>query len=472
VLRIADYQNIQKGKYTMTVQASHWEIGRENAPKPPLVPGLPFIGIAHKLFRDPLAYFVGLYHQYGPIFRIKLFDRDITVMAGIDANHFLNRDGNNILNSEKLFGSFGREFNTDVFLTAMDGQKHKHLRKQSRRGYSRSAMIPHLAELLQIVDTFTDSLKAGETFDVLTTIQYLVTQQLGVVIAGRTPDDYFPDLQRFLNYNINVKVLRMWPEFMMRMPAYKRSKARVIELGKEVLAAHRAKQNQGEEGVNDLIDDLLRAKDIDGRPYDEAMLLAATVGPYFAGIDTVASSLSFLIYTVLKHPEVMAQVQEEAKRVFADGVPTLTDLKGMEVLHGAAIETLRIYPVAPFTPRVAKDPFEFHGYQVEAESEVFFAQTVTHYLPEFYPNPTQFDPMRFAKGSGRGAPGAFAPYTLGDHLCLGAGIAETQMMLIMARLLYRLDLSLTAPNYEVTVYAAPLPNPGRKFRVRVVGKRM
>lgn len=455
----------------MTVQATPWQIGRKNGPPPPLVPGLPFIGIAHKLFRDPLAYFVQLYHQYGPIFRVKLFDRDITVMAGIDANNFLNRDGNDILNSEKLFGSFGREFDTDIFLTAMDGPEHKHLRKQSRRGYSRSAMMPHMADLLHIVDTFADSLQPGQTIDVLPTIQYLVTQQLGIVIAGRTPDEYFPDLQRFLNYNINVKVLRMWPEFMMQMPAYKRAKARVIELGKEVLAAHRAKQSQADPGANDLIDDLLQAKDMAGQPYDEEMLLAATAGPYFAGIDTVASSLSFLIYTVLKHPEVLAQVRREAAQVFANGVPALTDFKAMEMLHGAAIETLRMYPVAPFTPRVAKAPFEFHGYQVTAESEIFFAQTVTHYLPEFYPNPTKFDPMRFAKGSGRGTPGAFAPYTLGDHLCLGAGIAEAQMMLILARLLYRLDLSLTSPDYEVTVHAAPLPNPGRKFRVQVLGKR-
>ncbi|MCA9925913.1 MAG: cytochrome P450 [Anaerolineales bacterium] len=455
----------------MIKQVEEWEIGRMGAPKPPLVPGLPGIGIAHKMFRDPLAYFVRLYHQYGPIFRIRLFNRDITVMAGIDANRFLNRDGNSILNSEMLFGSFGREFNTDIFLTAMDGPEHKHLRKQSRRGYSRSAMMPHLDQLIQIVDRYTDSLEAGDKIDVLSTLQFLVTQQLGVVIAGRTPENYFPDLQRFLNYNINVKVLRMWPELMMQMPAYKRSKARVIELGKEVLAAHRANPTSSEADAKDLIDDLLQAKDWHGEPYDEAMLLAATVGPYFAGIDTVASSLSFLVYTVLKHPQVLAQVRKEVEQVFANGTPSLTDLKDMETLHGAAVETLRMYPVAPFTPRVTKEPFEFHGYQVEAESEIFFAQTVTHYLPEFYPKPHRFDPMRFAKGAGRGVPGAFAPYTLGAHLCLGAGIAEAQMMLILARLLHNLELSLESPAYEVTIHAAPLPNPGRKFKVLVVQNR-
>lgn len=136
------------------------------------------------------------------------------------------------------------------------------------------------------------------------------------------------------------------------------------------------------------------------------------------------------------------------------------------MLHGAAIETLRMYPVAPFTPRTAEQPFTFEGYRVDAGTEVFFAQTVTHYLPEFYPNPHLFDPMR-----GRGKPGTYAPYTLGAHLCLGAGIAEMQMLVMLARLLHNLDLSLPSPEYDVTIHATPLPNPGRRFRVRVDGIR-
>lgn len=453
----------------MTLATAPWQLGQRHAPKPPQVPGLPVLGIALKMRRDPLAYFVRLYHEYGPIFRVRLFNRDITVMAGLDANRFLNTDGNDILNSEQLFGSFGREFGTDIFLTAMDGPEHLHLRKQSRRGYSRSAMMPHLDRLVQIVDDYVRTLRPGDTIDVLRTVQYLVTQQLGVVVAGRPPDDYFADLQRFLQFNLNVKVLRMWPEAAMRLPQYRQAKARVVELGREVLAAHRAAAG---DGTPDLIDDLLAAEDMNGRPYDENMLLAATVGPYFAGIDTVAASLSFLIYTVLKHPHVLAQAQAEAQEVFQNGTPSLNDFKNMEMLHGAAIETLRMYPVAPFTPRIATQPFTFHGYQVEADSEVFFAQTVTHYLPEFYPEPHTFDPTRYAKGAGRGTPNAFAPYTLGAHLCLGAGVAEAQMMLILARLLHHLDLALESPDYEVTVYATPLPNPGTDFRIRVLRNRL
>jgi len=176
----------------------NWQIGETKAPLPVKINGLPFIGIAHKMGNNPLLYFVDLYKKYGAIFRTRMLNRKIVVMAGLEANRFLNTDGNQILDSQELFGSFGREFNTDVFLTAMDGEDHLYLRKQARQGYSRSAMMPHMQELLQLVDDYTRTLKPGNRIQILPVMQYLVTQQLGVVIAGRKPDEYFAHLQRLL----------------------------------------------------------------------------------------------------------------------------------------------------------------------------------------------------------------------------------------------------------------------------------
>jgi cytochrome P450 len=46
------------------------------------------------------------------------------------------------------------------------------------------------------------------------------------------------------------------------------------------------------------------------RPTDDD-LLAAALGPFFAGLDTVANTSSFMMYALLKHPEVLARVQAE-----------------------------------------------------------------------------------------------------------------------------------------------------------------
>ncbi len=461
---------VYKGAHMAIAQMSEkWRVGATEAPLPPKVAGLPILGVAHKMSTDPLRYFVDLYKQYGPIFRVNIFNRKIVVMAGLEANRFLNTDGNHVLNSQELFGSFGREFNNEIFLTAMDGEHHLHLRKVMRQGYSRSAMMPHVPELLQIIDEYTQTLKPGDTIKVFTVLQRLVTEQIGVIAAGKRPGDYFKYIQRFLNFSLNVHVLKMWPKFMLKLPIYREAKAKSLELGRMVLEAHRADSAEG--GHRDLIDDLLSAKDPQGNPYNEDMLLSSTIGPYFAGMDTVAASLSFFVYNVLKHPEVKHASTEEADNLFSSDIPNLNQMKGMEMLHGASIETLRIHPATPFTPRNASETFEFAGHRVEAGSEVFVAQTVTHYLEEFYPNPETFDATRFAKGQGKGVQGVFAPYTLGSHMCLGASIADTLMLLIMARLLHNLDLELESPDYTVKISSTPLPNPGRDFTVRVRGQR-
>jgi cytochrome P450 len=215
----------------------------------------------------------------------------------------------------------------------------------------------------------------------------------------------------------------------------------------------------------------LLAHDHTGQPYSEDALLASVIGPYVAGMDTVASSLSFFFYTALKYQGVMNAIVEEADTLFQQSSLDINQFKDLEILHGAAMETLRMYPATPFTPRYSREEFEFKGHRIKADTEIFFAQTITHFLPEFYPDPYTFDPTRFAKGQGKGTPGAFAPFSLGAHLCLGAGIAEAQMMFILARFLHNLRLELESPDYVVPIYATPLPNPGRDFYVRVVENR-
>lgn len=449
----------------MTTPAITWQIGATSAPKPPKVPALPYLGVALKMTGDITSYLFSLYQQYGSIYRMTLLGREITVMSGIEANRFLNTDGNDVFTSEPLFGGFAKEMNTNIFLTAMDGEEHMYLRKIMRRGFSRSALSPHMDYLVGTIDNLTRKLQVGDRIQVLPSMQRLVTTQLSQVMARRWADDYFEDIRDFLRYMLYVKVLKFYPPVLLKTPHYKHCKARTMELARQILADHRENPATTDE-ERDLIDDMLNAKGFDGNPFDNNALLSIVVSPYFAGIDTVASSISFLVYTSLRYPEVHAKAKEEARAMFANGIPTLHSLKDMETIHGIAIETLRMYPVTPMTPRTAIKSFTFNGYRVDAGSEVYVAQTMTHFMDEYFPNPHVFDHTRFERGETRKVAGAFAPYSLGQHLCLGAGIAETQMMLTMARLLNNLDMELETPH--LTIKSAPLPNPTNKFYVRVL----
>ena len=452
------------GANRMTTSAVAWQIGATTAPKPPKVPALPYLGIALKMTGDITSYLFSLYQQYGSIYRMTLLGREITVLSGIEANRFLNTDGNDVFTSEPLFGGFAREMNTKKFLVALDGEEHIYYRKLMRAGFARSAMSPHMDYLLSVVDDFARPLQTGHRIQVLPNLQQIVTMQLSKVMTRQWSGEYYEDVKIFLRYMMNVEVLKLYPRIMLKAPEYQKARKRTFELARQILDNHRNSDDISDE-ERDLVDDLLSNKDHLGNDFNEDELVAFVVSPYFAGIDTVASSVSFFIYNILRYPHIHEKAKAEAKAMFANGTPKLHDLKDMETIHGAAIETLRMYPVAPMTPRTALKSFTFNGYRVDAGSEVYVAQTMTHFMEEYFPNPTVFDHTRFSRGEGRNVSGAFAPYSLGQHMCLGAGIAETQMILTLARLIHNLDLELETPNLKIK--SAPLPNPTTNFYVRV-----
>ncbi|HEV2662175.1 MAG TPA: cytochrome P450, partial [Ktedonobacteraceae bacterium] len=140
--------------------------------------------------------------------------------------------------------------------------------------------------------------------------------------------------------------------------------------------------------------------------------------------------------------------------------------------HGAAMETLRLYPISLGHSCRALQPFIFAGYRVEPGADVFVAMTVSHFLPELFHQPEVFDVDRYSSPRNEHRqPGAYAPFGLGDHTCLGAGIAETQLMSTIATLLFLYQLALDAPDHTIHPLEAMHSLTREQFRIRVVACR-
>lgn len=441
---------------------------------PPLVPGWPVLGNALDLRIDPLEHLTGMHRRYGPAFRIKVPGRTIWVMAGLAANEFLARDGERYLGSEETFGPFGAELGSDALMVALDGVPHRHQRKVQRRGYSRKVILAELG----LVDACTRAAARrwvpGQSFGLFEQMQEVVVEQLGIMIAGRPAHGLLGDLRILLNTNLRVNVLKTSPRVVLRSPRYRRAYSRVMAFGDEVLEWHRRNPpaaSAADERVPNLVDDLLAAVDETGQPYSRQMLLTSIAGAYFAGLDTVASSVSFLLAAILRTSGLQQTIAAEADAAFGAGDLTPASLQAMTTLHDTTVEALRRYPVAPFTPRTVNEAFDFGGYRFPPGADVFVAQAVTHLLDEYFADPLVFNPHRATRDGVRKTPMTYAPFTLGAHTCLGAGLAELQMMAIVAVLLHEVELELDRPDRPIKVHATPLPNPGR-LRVRVVTRRV
>jgi cytochrome P450 len=440
----------------------------------PVVRGLPVVGSALEMAADPARFFLRCYRAYGPVFRIRLLNKTQTVIAGVEAANFLgSREGRESLRSKEFWQGLVEEYGATRTLTGEDGESHRRLRELMRRGYSRDAIKGRYQELVEITDRSIDrDWKPGGRVAVVQAMQYMVTDQLGSILTGSAPMEYVQDIRTTTLYILNVLVTRQRPKVLLRRPKYRRAKARVFELGNRMITDYRAEIGTPNDEASNLVEDIMAAHRTDPSLMPADDLVLSLIGPYVAGLDTVANTTAAFVYAVLKHPQVLARVQGEADEMFARGPVDEEALRRIPAIRGALMETMRLYPVAVAQMRTATRDFAFAGHPIMAGETVYIATSVPHLMHEYYPNPDTFDIDRYDKPRAEHLQsGAYSPYGRGPHTCLGKSLADVQMAISMARLFHRLDVRLESPDYQLATKTAPVPGPARRFKVWVDGYR-
>ena len=443
-----------------------WEPGPGSAPLPPLA-DLP--GVAHE--EQPL---VALYRTYGPVFRLpQPGQAPRIILAGPEINVFLARHEDEFFTTREQWEQFDTAMSHQSSMTsARDGVANRKRRAQSSRQWSRARILDQIPQMIEITRAWTQEWQPGLSIAVHASMRRLVAEQLGRLLVGVSPGEYLDDLVTYLNTTI-VNTFRVGNTPVDRFDSleYQWAVERVNEFGRKAYEAHLLHPQPN--GKPDMIDDAIRETAQYPEPYRRAILEHVALGPMLAGIDTVANSLSFMIYALLANPDAMLRVQAEVDAAWSRGPLTWEKLKQMPDLQGAMMETLRRYPVAGgHRARVAR-PLTLAGYRLEPGNDVEVAMTVPHFLSELYPNPMQFDLDRFrAPRNEHRKPGAYAPFGLGDHTCLGAGIAEVQLQVTMATLLNSYTLQFDSPDYHLVIEELPTPVPGNHFQVKVVERHM
>ncbi len=441
----------------------------------PNIPGLPLLGSVLSMAKDPAQFFVDSYRKYGPVARLNVLGQRYVLISGVEAANFLGtREGKDSLRSKEFWEGLVNEYGATRILTGSDGEGHKQLRDIMRHGYSKESIKGRYDELVKITDgAFKRDWPVGTEVSVLPAMQYLVVDQLGTILTGAAPLEYVKDIRVTILHILNVLVTRQRPKILLKRPIYKKSKARVFELGHKMIEQAKKRYGKVPEDQRNLIDDIYAAHVETPEIMPASDLIVSLTGPYVAGLDTVANTISSVVYGVLKHPEVKARVLAEVDALFDKGpINEETFMKELPAINGAIMEAMRLYPIAVAQMRTATKDFVFEGHQIYAGEMIYIGTSVPHFMGEYWPEPKKFDIDRYQKPRAEHMqPGVYSPYGRGPHTCLGKSLAEVQMAISMARIFYKLDMELETPDYELKTKTAPTPGPADSFKVRVKGYR-
>ena len=130
-----------------------------------------------------------------------------------------------------------------------------------------------------------------------------------------------------------VLVARVKPKWYLKSPKFKKASKRVDELGEKTVARF---MKHAEEGTlpKNLLGDIMRAHIDDPEFVQKRDLAVLLTGPYVAGLDTVANTVSGAVYGILKTPGVLEKVQAEADALYAKGTVTSMDVRNLDYIQG------------------------------------------------------------------------------------------------------------------------------------------
>jgi cytochrome P450 len=213
--------------------------------------------------------------------------------------------------------------------------------------------------------------------------------------------------------------------------------------------------------TGDLLSMLLAAQEEGtGEGMSDAQVRDEVMTIFLAGHETTANALSWALYLLARHPEAYARLRAEAVAVLGGRTATASDIPHLGFALQVFKETLRLYPPAYLTSRLATRDVEIGGHRIGEGTDVVANICTMQRRPESFTDPDRFDPDRFEAAAEKAIPrGAYLPFGAGPRICIGNNFAMMEGQLILATLAQRVELSLVnageiAPEPLVTLRPA------------------
>lgn len=219
---------------------------------------------------------------------------------------------------------------------------------------------------------------------------------------------------------------------------------------------------------NDIASACIAAVDeASGCPFSRKELIDQLGVMFLAGHETTASVLTWLFFILSIRPEIVARIRAEVDAVVGDGPVEFEHIKQLRYVRNVFRETLRLYPPITFMPRVAMERTRIGKFKVKRGAMIMVSPWTTHRHLKLWKDPDVFDPDRFSpEREHELTPGAYLPFGMGPRTCVGAGFAQTEASLIIARLTRRFDLQTLEPD-KVRPVARLTTRPVQQIQVRV-----
>lgn len=426
--------------------------------------GLPVIGRTLAVLRDLHAVAAQQVRDYGPVSRIRLLGQGGLLVTGADLYQRVFHDAEQCFSAEKGYDKqLGTFYPRGLLL--MDFDEHRANRRMMQGAFKAAALHRYVEMMQPVIERHVQAWGREERFVFYPRIKQLLLEIGALCFLG------IEDFEReavtisdlFLELNAGmVAVLR----FELPFGAFGRAMRARRELERWCEAMIAERRGRGAAG-DDVLSQLCRETDEQGRPYDVKAIVDHTIFLLFAAHDTSTSALSQLAMYLGRDAALQARLREHLAG-FGSGPLSHADLGRMDFAQHCLYEAMRLHPPVPMAMRRTIRATELGGFQVPAHTVLHLPMMINQRDPRWWTDPDRFDPERFAppRHEQRHHPMCFHPFGSGAHKCIGMFFAELMVKAFLWSFVRHYEFA-APPGYAPRLEWVPLPKPADGVPLRL-----
>nr|XP_044989823.1 cytochrome P450 2G1 [Jaculus jaculus] len=434
---------------------------------------IPFLGNLLQVRTDAMFHsLMKLQEKYGPVFTVYLGPRPVVVLCGHEAVKEALVDKADDFSGRGEMPTLERNFQGHGLALA-NGERWKILRRFSLTALRNFGMGKRsIEERIQeeagyLLEEFrkTKGAPIDPTFYLSRTVSNVISS---VVFGSRFDyeDKQFLSLLRLINESFIemsipwAQVYDMYSGVLQYLPGRHNRLYYLIEDLKDFVAS-RVKLNEASldpQNPRDFIDCfLIKMQQEKSNPHTEfnlKNLVLTTLNLFFAGTETVSSTLRYGFLLLMKHPEVEAKVHEEINQVIGPHrTPSVDDRVKMPYTDAVIHEIQRLTDIVPLgVPHKLTRDTHFQGYFLPKDTDVYPLLGSVLRDPKYFRYPHVFYPQHFLDEQGRFKKNdAFVVFSSGKRICVGEALARMELFLYFTSILQNFSLRPLVPPADIDI---------------------
>jgi len=414
---------------------------------------VPTVPSAHPLFRNalsfakgPLPFMLRQWENLGDFYDVNFPQIPFLVLSHPDhVKHILV---NNHRNYKKAFSYNFLSYTLGKGLVTNEGESWLKQRRTAQPAFHRARLASLVDVMVQdteaLADRWLEKAHNGEPLEVSVDMMKTTSAIVAHTLFGtdvHSQSDEIVKLMNTVNHQTTQKLVNPLRSPMWMPTPNNLELNRAIRRLDEIIYAIIGQRRSSSTQQHDLLAMLMEAEDEEtGDRMSDQQLRDETVTLMLAGTETSANALSWTFSLLLRHPEVMKKLRQEVDSVLKDTPLSSESLRQMRYTSQVINESMRIYPPAWIVAREALSYDEVAGFPIPQGSQVYISPFIVHRHPDFWKQPSVFDPGRFSEEQSKGRHKfAFFPFGGGPRYCIGNNFAMMEMQVILSTLVHRFE---------------------------------